>query len=396
MKKNMNNKKFLISIQDVVPLGVFLLSIFLHTEFSSSFLGISLRHLFILITIPFFVISISYKNNIKFGMLIFLQFFIFLIMSLFISDYRVSSAIIYSYLLYCVPFFFDFRIYSKWTKRGVKLGFMGALVLIFLWANFGVFRFWNENCIAYLYFGGINLYLAIQFLEDEKGEDSHIKKIAYFILFLYGVYLLFQTHSRNIVIAEIFVLVPLLAKKIFTKKICYYVISLFSILYSALNVWLNIIIQNNGKWYNTLLQLSSKYFGKDTVFDGRLMLQTQALQLISEHPIVGHGYECYSVGLAPHNNFLVMMFTTGTIGTLIYYIFVFKILKMAYQNFSVGDDVSFVCALILMGFMIQLGAESFLIGNNIIVLMPYFFMGVIIFRNRSIKYEKIKTIRDMD
>lgn len=49
----MNNKRLLISIQDFVPVGVFLLSIFLHTEFSASFLGMSLRHLFILITIPF-------------------------------------------------------------------------------------------------------------------------------------------------------------------------------------------------------------------------------------------------------------------------------------------------------------------------------------------------------
>ena len=49
-----------------------------------------------------------------------------------------------------------------------------------------------------------------------------------------------------------------------------------------------------------------------------------------------------------------------------------------------------------MGFMIQLGAESFLVGNNIIVLMPYFFMGVIIYRNRSIKYEKIRTVENMD
>ena len=126
------------------------------------------------------------------------------------------------------------------------------------------------------------------------------------------------------------------------------------------------------------------------------MLQQKALKQISEHFFVGHGYDCYSIGLAPHNNFLVMMFTTGLIGVLIYYLFVFKVFRMAHENFCQGDNISFVCAVILMGFMIQLGAESFLVGNNIIVLMPYFFMGVIIYRNRSIKYEKIRTVENMD
>lgn len=392
----MNNKKILISMQDLVLIGVFLLSIFLHTEFSATFLGISLRHMYILLTIPFFVRSMSYKNNLIFAMLLFGQFILFLLPGIFLQDYKVSNVIIFSYLLYCVPFFFDFRFFSQWTERGVKLGFLSALFLLFLWGNFGAFQFWNDNCIAYLYFGGINLYLFIPLFKKEKCDKSKkIEEIIYFLLFLYGVYLLFQTNSRNIVLAEIFVIVPLILKKVFRKKIYYYTIAIFSIIYSALNVWLNMYIQNNSRWFEAILEFSTKYFEKDTVFDGRLMLQRQALKVIAEHPIVGHGYECYSVGLAPHNNFLVMMFTVGIVGTLIYYIFVFWVLKMAYQNFCVGDKISFICALIFMGFMIQLGAESFFIGNNIIVLMPYFFMGVIICRNRSIKNEKNKTFRDM-
>lgn len=383
----MNNKKVLISMHDFVILGVFLLSIFLHTEFSASFLGISLRHLFILITIPFFIKSISYRTNMMFGLLVFSQFFLFLVFDIFLQDYRVSSVIIYSYLLFCVPFFFDSYFYSYWTKRGVKFGFLGALLLIFLWANFGAFQFWNDNCIAYLYFGGINLYLALRFIPNKDGSKCYLEKIIYFLLFIYGLYLLFQTNSRNIVIAEIFVLIPIFLKNIFKKRVFYYVISVIAIMYSSLNVWINTFIQNNTKWFNIILQISTEYFEKDTVFDGRLLLQKQALKLIAEHPFVGHGYECYSVGLAPHNNFLVMMFTTGIIGTVIYYLFIFKILRMGYQNYCMGDHISFVCALILMGFLIQLGAESFLVGNNIIVLMPYFFMGVIINRNRRLKNE---------
>jgi len=391
-----NNKRLLISLQDCILLAVFLLSIFLHTEFSASFLGVSIRHLFILITIPFFIKSISYKSNMIFGILVFLQFFLFLILDLLLPDYRVTVVILYSYLLYCVPFFFDFSLYSQWTKRGVKLGFFCALLLIFLWGNFGAFQFWNDNCIAYLYFGGINLYFAIGFLSNKDNKDSKVRRILYLFLFVYGVYLLFQTNSRNVVIAEIFVLIPLILKNIFKKKICYYGIAMFALMYSTINIWFNNFIQNSSKWFNIILQISSEYFGKNTVFDGRLVLQDQILKLIAEHPIVGHGYECYSVGLAPHNNSLVIMFTTGIIGILIYYLFVFKILKMAYQNFCVGDNISFVCALIVMGFLIQLGAESFLFGNNIIVLMPYFFMGVIINRNRSIKYGKIETFKNMD
>lgn len=381
----MNDKKLLNFIQDLILLGVFLFSIFIHTEFSAIFFGVSLRHIFILITIPFFLKSICYKKNILFGVLVFLQFFLLLALDIFIPDHKVSRVTMYSYLLYCVPFFFDSSFYSRWTKRGVKLGFLGALFLIFLWANFGAFRFWNENCIAYLYFGGVNLYLFIAFLSNKNDQDSHMKKIMYFCLYVYGIYLLFQTNSRNIVLAELFLIIPFLLRKFFNKRILYYAISWFALIYAAFNVWLNTLIQNNSNWFNIILQISSEYFGKDTVFDGRLILQEKALQLILEHPIVGHGYGIYFRGIAPHNNFLVMIFTVGIIGVFIYYFFVFKILKMAYQNFCAGDDISFVCALMIMGFLIQLGAESFLIGNNIIVLMPYFYMGVIINRNRRLK-----------
>lgn len=381
----MNYKKILIFIQDLILLGVFLFSIFIHTEFSEIFFGVSLRHIFIVITIPFFLKSICYKKNILFGVLVFLQFCFLFTVDIFIPDHKVSKATMYSYLLYCVPFFFDSIFYSRWTKRGVKLGFLGATFLIFLWANFGAFRFWNENCIAYLYFGGINLYLFIASLSNKDQQDSSIKKIMYFCLYVYAIYLLFQTNSRNIVLAQFFVIIPFLLRKFFYKRILYYAISWFALIYAAFNVWLNTMIQNNSNLFNIILQISSEYFGKDTVFDGRLILQEKALQFILDHPIVGHGYGIDFLGIAPHNNFLVMIFTVGIIGVFIYYFFVFKILKMAYQNFCAGDNISFVCALIIIGFLIQLGAESFLIGNNIVVLMPYFYMGVIINRNRRLK-----------
>lgn len=66
-------------------------------------------------------------------------------------------------------------------------------------------------------FGGINLYLFIPF-HFKKYRVRIVTDILYFIAYLYGNYLLFQTDSRNIMLAQCMVILILIFKKIITKK----------------------------------------------------------------------------------------------------------------------------------------------------------------------------------
>lgn len=368
---------------DIILIAVFLFSIFIHTEFSEVFLGLfSLRKVFFLCTIPFFILASRYRENGVFFIVIASTYFLLLIGSIFVPEYLVDRRMLFSLLTYCIPFVFTNDFFNAWGEKGVKYSFLVSLILLTLWKNVGLFSGWNSNCIAYLFFGGVNLYLFIPF-HFKKYREGTIGDVFYFIAFVYGIYLLFNTESRNVMLAEIIVLLMVVFKKIAVKKIIYIAISFVSITYSAFNVMLNEFIMNNEGLFNLLLTISEEWFGKNTVFDGRIALQQAAVDAIDLHPILGYGHMPNLDGLATHNNYLTMRYSVGLLGILLCGIFLIALFKKAFANFTIdsSDNISFVCIAILVGFLIQMGAESFLFGNDLIVLMPYFFMGCIIYRN---------------
>lgn len=373
---------------DIVLIAIFLLSIFIHTEFAEIFFGLfSLRKLFFIGTIPFFILALRHKKNILYFLIVIGTYSIFLIGTIFVPDYFVDTRTLFSILTYCIPFVFIIPFFNNWEEMGVKYSFIISVILLTLWKYMGLFSGWNPNCIAYLYFGGINLYLFIPF-HFVKYRNKHITDILYLILYLFGIYLLFNTDSRNVMLAQCLVIGVVIFKKIITKKIIYMVISTMAITYSAVNVILNDFIMNNEVLFNLLLNISNEWFDKNTVFDGRIALQQAAIETIKLHPILGHGHMPNVDNLATHNNYLTLHYSVGLIGILLCSIFLIIIFKQAYENFiyDKNDGISFVSIAILMGFLIQMGAESFLFGNDIIVLMPYFYMGCIIYRNL---YKKI-------
>lgn len=388
----MQQRKFVISIQDFMIVFVFLLSIFLHTEFSETFYLFSFRKVFILISVLVFLYKVNLGNNVFFLILMLGQVLFFVVGHLVSDDYYLESDTIYAFFLYCVPFVFDSKRFSEWTKRGVRFGFLTAVLLLYAWAYMGMFQFWNANCIAYLYFGGINLYLFLGCFKKESDKEGIWSKVIFLILYLYSIFLLLQTESRNVVLAQAVVLLLVLFNKIMQKKYLYYLISIFATCYAAISLYLNEYINRNSRMFEFFLRISDEFFGKDTVFDGRLDLQRATLKLVEEHFLIGNGHTLYSMGIAPHNNYLVLVYSVGLVGTIICFIFIMRVLVMAYQNYMSGDEISYVCAAILMGFLIQTGAESFLFGNNILVIMPYFFMGVIISKNRRLKREYQKNL----
>lgn len=372
---------------DIVLIAVFLFSIFIHTEFSAVFFGLfSLRKFFFLCTIPFFILALRYRANSMFFVVVAATYILLLVGNIFVSDYLVDQRTLFSLLTYCIPFVFTNKFFNSWSEKGIKYSFLVSLILLTMWKNIGLFSAWNPNCIAYLFFGGINLYLFIPF-HFKKYRRGTMGDIFYFMAFLYGIYLLFNTESRNVMIAEIVVVVMVVFKRIMTKKYIYSVVALIAIAYPALMVAFNELLLNNEKLFDVLLTISNEWFGKNTVFDGRLLLQREALEAINVHPILGYGHMPNLDGLATHNNYLTMRYSIGVLGVLLCGVFLVVLFKKAYANFSgdSNDDISFVCISILVGFLIQLGAESFLFGNDLIVLMPYFFMGCIIYRNIHIR-----------
>jgi len=376
-----------IYLGDIVLIAVFLFSIFIHTEFSEVFFGLfSLRKLFFICTIPFFIVALRYKKNGVFFLVVVGTYFILLLGTIFVPDYLVDMRTLFSILTYCIPFVFTNCFFNNWGEIGVKCSFLVSLILLIMWKYMGVFSSWNLNCIAYLFFGGINLYLFIPF-HFKKYRARIVTDILYFIAYLYGNYLLFQTDSRNIMLAQCMVILILIFKKIITKKIIYIITSFIAITYSAFNIMLNDFIMNNKGLFDLLLAISDEWFGKNTVFDGRIALQQAAVEAIKIHPIVGYGHLPNLDGLATHNNYLTMRYSVGLIGIIFCGIFLVALFQKAYSNFTYdkNDGISFVSIAIVMGFLIQMGAESFLFGNDLIVLMPYFYMGCIIYQNIRIK-----------
>lgn len=73
---------------------------------------------------------------------------------------------------------------------------------------------------------------------------------------------------------------------------------------------------NNKGLFDLLLAISDEWFGKNTVFDGRIALQQAAVEAIKIHPIVGYGHLPNLDGLATHNNYLTMRYSVGLIGII--------------------------------------------------------------------------------
>lgn len=381
MKIRIQINKFIFPI-------VFLLSIFLHTEFAATSLPISIKHLFILGSMCWYFYNMYRIDKILNAIILFSVLEI--LFSYFVNNIpSINADMLYGYLLYTLPFLFDRKLFANCIEKGSKLTFLISFILLIFWRYFGLFRFWNDNIIAYLYFGGINSFLFIDSLQEgflEKIKKFNLSFFILMIMYIFSIFILMHTNSRNVFIAQMLILIVYFFKNFFTNKYVYFFIALMVITYSASIIVINEYLQTNKEIMNLISAISSTYFQKNTVFDGRLLVQREVLQLICENTftkMIGHSLYPNALGIAPHNNFLTITYEFGFIGYALFVMFVSRILYIGYKNIIKGDNISFISILIIMGYLIQLSAESFMIGNDIIVLLPFFYMGIILTRRKN-------------
>ena len=385
--------KIRIQINRLIFPMVFLLSIFLHTEFASISIFISIKHLFILGSIGWYFFNM-YRVD-KLLNAIILLVILEIICSFLINNVSfINIDMLYGYMLYALPFLFDHGLFTTCIEQGAKLTFIIAFILLVFWRYLGLFEFWNDNIIAYLYFGGINSFLFISSLEGGIKKIKHfdVSTIILFLMYVMAIFTLMHTNSRNVFIAQTLVLLFYYLKKIFINKYVYIFIAVFVVIYAAFMIVINEYVQTNREMMNFISTLSSTYFQKNTVFDGRLLIQREVLQLIHQNiftKLLGYCSYPNALGIATHNNFLTITYEFGFIGYILFVCFIARILFIGYKNIKNGDNISFISILIIMGYLIQLSAESFLIGNDIIVLLPYFYMGIILTRRRKYVKKKI-------
>lgn len=111
-------------------------------------------------------------------------------------------------------------------------------------------------------------------------------------------------------------------------------------------------------------------FGKTVTFSGRLTLWTQAVNLISSSPVIGHGIgefteyaflfhtrEGVLKGFSPHNGYLLLALRGGILGLTLYFLSIVNLLKVAKTKWNSRVEVRILYFTIL-GFLIACIFES--------------------------------------
>ena len=99
------------------------------------------------------------------------------------------------------------------TIKGFYLTFIVSTFVLLLYSNFGFLSNWNNNCIAYLTYLGI-AGAAVILAENRKN-------VVVWALLGYTFIQLMVTQSRNVMTALVIVIVLVLFKRTFSKKLPY-------------------------------------------------------------------------------------------------------------------------------------------------------------------------------
>lgn len=382
MKHNIKLNNYYLAI-------MFLFSFVISSEFANTIFFVPLRYVFYFFMLFFFFKNVKYMD--KSIILIFLSIFIISFTRLIWA--QQGTQILATNMLFILPFcFIDFNLFNN-IKVAARYTFITAIFILLLWRFADFLNQWNDNSIAMLlYYGLVSIFFML--------SDSIKRKLSVIIIYSVTIVLVAATSSRNMILSMFVVAIIVLFPKIFTKKIIYRLTYLLSILYSYISIHISFFILENEKIFNKLLYLSNEYFGKNTVFDGRIALLEYGMNIINENPIdglFGHGYLIYGLKFAPHNNYLALTYAYGIIGTILTAIFLIIIFEKAYKLISNGNHSAYVSSAILVGVFLQLGAESFMYGNDILILMPYIYMTYIVkmdIKTRFFTFRKVVLAND--
>lgn len=252
-----------------------------------------------------------------------------------------------------------------------------SLLLLFLYANFGILGNWNTNCMGYLLFLG---FAALTVLLSKNRKNVWL-----WVFYAYAFVQLLVTDSRNISIAVIVTALLVLLKGPISKKWVYRVIYTFAILYPLIFPWIATEMVGTAL-YEWLAEITETIYdkGQGGVFSGRPKLYLGAEKLIGEswvHYLFGYGKTMVSF-YAAHNGYYVLHYTYGLIGTLVIVGALIYFFEKTFVLIKAGDSIAYGCFAIMISVLFQQASEGWFLGTYLITLMPFVYMAIVIKRYR--------------
>lgn len=272
---------------------------------------------------------------------------------------------------------------DRQTIRGFYLTFIVSTMVLLLYSNFGFLRNWNTNCIAYLIYTGI-AGAAVILAENRKN-------IAVWVCLFYVFIQLMVTQSRNVISALVIVILLVMFKKTFSKRTPYRIMCGVAILYPV--IFPIITKQIAGTiTYTTLRQILESFFDKEGVFSGRDGLFPAAEIILEKsmfNNVLGFGNPMTEV-LAVHNDYYMIRYAYGIIGTIIIGVLLGAFFKKAYALIQKGDNVTFGCVVVLIGVLYQQASEGWFFASPLVILMAFVYMAIVIKRYRMSEGKHLK------
>lgn len=273
---------------------------------------------------------------------------------------------------------------DKQIIRGFFLTFVVSTVILLLYSNFGFLSNWNTNCIAYLTYMGI-AGAAIILAENRKN-------LIIWVLLGYTFIQLMVTQSRNVMSALLIVVLLVMFKKTFSKKLPYTVVSILAVLYPALFPVLITQVSRGTPLYMFLRTITEDSFDKFSVFSGRDAIFPVAEEIINSstfNNVLGFGNPMIKV-LAVHNDYYMLRYAYGIVGTVIVAALLVVFFKKAYVLIQKGDNITFGCFAVIVGVLFQQASEGWFLGTPLVVLMAFVYMAIVIKRYRMSEGKHLK------
>ncbi len=272
---------------------------------------------------------------------------------------------------------------DKQTIRGFYLTFVVTMLVLFMYSNMGFLSNWNPNCIAYLIFLGI-AGVAVILSENRKN-------IVVWVFLVYAVIQLMVTQCRNVISSIVLIILIVAMKRFFSRKTPYKIITIVAVFYSAiLPIIMNVV--SGTVVYEYIRNILEAIFTKEGLFSGRNELFQVAEMILKSNifkNIFGFGNPMTSV-LAVHNDYYMVRYAYGIVGTVIIGMLLYKFFKDAYVLVKKGDNITFGCVAVVIGILYQQGTEGWFLGSPLVILMAFVYMAIVIKRYRMSEGKHLK------
>lgn len=359
---------------------LYLLTFILCSDFARFRLGVDLSFIFIIVIVAYYFLF--YKKQITDAQFYGWWIYLLLVPGLMMTIAKEGDL---GHMLQCVLIFLLPIVLEPFVPEDNETIITGlyfvvgvSLLLLFLYANFGFLKNWNTNCMGYLIFLGVSA-LTILLAENKKN-------IFLWVLYGYAFVQLLVTDSRNVSISLLITIVLLLLKTPISNKTVYRIVYILALLYPVLFPFIGQGLVGT-ELYSFLEKITKDVYdkGQGGIFSGRLGIFAGAEKLISEswfHYLFGYGKTMVSF-YASHNDYYLLHYTFGLIGTLIVTGMLVYFFEKTYVLIKEGDNIAYGCFAIMISVLFQQASEGWFLATFLLTLMPFVYMSIVVKRYRS-------------